>query len=205
MRRPRLRILLALGLATLTTGASRLAAQDARLVARLRPEIRVAVDHLVDSARAAGLPGEPLVRKALEGESKGADSGRIVAAVRTLARLLGDARRSIGPGASEADLVAGAAALRAGATSARLAALAALRPRESLTVPLSVLADLLTAGVEPERAWSNVRDMASRAASDAAFLALRERLADEVHAPLPPPAERPPAGLPRPAPTGSPR
>lgn len=202
MRRHHLRHLLTLGLITLAAGAGRLAAQDARLAVRLRPELRVVVERLVDSARAAGLPAEPLVRKALEGESKGADSSRIVAAVRGLARLLGDARQSIGPGASEADLVAGAAALRAGAAPDRLTALAALRPHESLTVPLSVLADLLTAGIAPDQAWSQVREMASRDAPDAAFLALRERLTRGGGQEPPPPAERPPASAPRPAPPG---
>ncbi len=199
MRRHHLTCFLALGLLTLGPGATRLAAQDARLAARLRPEVRVAVERLMDSARAVGLPAEPLARKALEGESKGADSARIVAAVRTLARLLGDARQSIGPGASEPDLVAGAAALRAGAAPARLTALAALRSHESLAVPLSVLADLLTAGVAPDQAWNQVHDMASRDAPDAAFLALRERLTGGG-SPPPPPAERLPASAPRPAP-----
>ncbi len=201
MRPHRLPDILAIAATTLALGAGPLSAQDPRLTARLEPGTRVAVERLVDSARVAGLPAEPLIRKALEGESKGADSLRIVAAVRTLARLLGEARHSLGARASEADLVAGAAALRAGATPARLSALMALRPRESPTVPLSVLADLLTAGIAPDEAWDHVRDMASRDAPDAAFLDLRERLTGGG-GPLPPPAERPPATVPRPATTG---
>ena len=193
-------LLLVVGLTTVP-----LAAQDARLAARLPPGTRLAVERLMDSARAGGLPTEPLVRKALEGESKGADSARIVSAVATLARYLGQARQALGTGADEATLVAGAAALRAGAQPARLRALDSLRSRERLAVPLSVLADLLTSGVEPERAWTTVRQMATQGAPDADFLELRERLTGgrQGQAPgLPPAAERPPTAAPLPAPHG---
>jgi hypothetical protein len=184
--------------------AGSLAAQDARLSERLAPGPRLAVQRMVDSAAALGLPTEPLVRKALEGESKGADSGRIVAAVSTLFGHLRTARRLVGPDAEESELVAGAAALRAGAPPARLADLAALRPRARLAVPLSVLADLLASGIPSEEAWTSVYQMATRGAPDAAFLSLRNRLtgADSRRPPsLPPAAERPPAApLPGPEP-----
>lgn len=193
-------LLLAAGL-----GAAPLEAQDPRLAARLPTGTRLAVERLLDSARASGLPTEPLVRKALEGESKGADSARIVSAVATLGRYLGQARQALGTGTDEATLVAGAAALRAGAQPARLRALDSLRARERLAVPLSVLADLLTSGVEPERAWTTVREMATQGAPDADFLELRERLMGtrQGQAPgLPPAAERPPTAAPLPAPHG---
>ena len=176
--------------------AGQLAGQDARLTARLAPGTRAAVQRLVDSAASSGLPTDPLVRKALEGESKGADSARIVGAVRGLLTHLAAARQLFGPAADDAELIAAAAALRAGATPASLTRLSALRPREQLAVPLSVLADLLSSGVPAEQAWSSVYDMASQGAPDAAFLALRDRLTgtDTRRAPgLPPPAERPPA------------
>ena len=175
--------------------ASHLAAQDPRLAARLAPGTGAVVQHLIDSAAGAGLPTEPLIKKALEGESKGADSARIVAAVQGLLTHLSTARQLFGPAALEAELVAGAAALRAGATPSSLARLSALRPREQLTVPLSVLADLLASGIPVQQAWSSVYDMASQGATDAAFLALRDRLTgpDSRRSPgMPPPAEHPP-------------
>jgi hypothetical protein len=175
---------------------SALAGQDPRLVARLGPGPRAAVQKLVDSATAVGLPTEPLIKKALEGESKGADSARILSAVQGLFTHLTTARQLFGPAAQESELVAGAAALRAGATNSNLARLASLRHNEQLTVPLSVLADLLASGVPVEQAWTSVYDMASRGANDAAFLALRDRLTgpDSRRSPgLPPPAEHPPA------------
>lgn len=173
-----------------------LSAQDPRLAARLPPRTAEQVQAVADSAQAAGLPVEPVILKALEGASKGADSTRIVAAVRALLGRLQQVGRVLGPAATEAELVAGAAALRAGATPERLASLKSLRPRERLTVPLSVLADLLTAGIAPERAWTSVRDMANRGAADADYLALRDHLVPPGSSGpvrMPPAAEYPPA------------
>lgn len=180
-----------------------LVGQDARLVARLPAGIAAEVQRLTDSATRAGLPAEPLVQKALEGESKGADSAAIVRAVTGLSERLATARRSLGAAATEAELVAAAAALRAGATPGTLATLREIRPSLPLVVPLSVLADLLSAGVPPERAWTSIREVASTGAGDAAFLSLRDRLADAPRAgpPLPPEPGRPqsePSPTPRP-------
>jgi len=182
----------ALGVACLLTPV-RLGAQDPRLAVRLPGGVARSVQATIDSATADGLPADPLVQKALEGWSKGADSTRIVTAVRALAGSLQSARQALGAAAPTADLVAGAAALRAGAQPALLTTLRNLRGTDPLAVPLSVLADLLTAGIGPERAWSSVREMASRGASDAAFLRLRDELVPGTgDRPLPPAVERPP-------------
>ncbi len=177
--------------------ASPLAAQEPRLVARLSPGLATVTQRLVDSASHDGLPAEPLIQKALEGESKGADSTSIVRAVEALLERLRVARRSLS-GGTEPELVAAAAALRAGASPVTLGALRALRPNQPLVVPLSVLADIITAGVNPERAWSSVREMASTGAGDAAFLALRDRMTDAPGPAerLPPEARRPPTEAP---------
>ncbi|MEO8139835.1 MAG: hypothetical protein ABI742_09320 [Gemmatimonadota bacterium] len=181
-----------------TLAAPALSAQEPRLAARLSPGTALEVQHLVDSATRAALPAEPLIQKALEGESKGADSARIVGAVEALLQRLRIARRSLGSGATEPELVAAAAALRAGASPVTLGALRSLRPDQSLVVPLSVLADIIAAGVTPEQAWSSVRDMANTGAGDAAFLALRDRLTNTPRAAdaLPPEARRPPTEAP---------
>lgn len=178
--------------------AATLGAQDPRLTARLPSRTAAAIQMLVDSAAADGLPADPLVLKALEGESKGADSVRIVSAVRLLVTRLMASRQALGPQASEAELVAGAAALKAGAAPASLQALRALRRERPLVVPLSVLADLLTVGIPAAEAWSSVERMASTGASDAQFVALRDRLTGsaEPMQRLPPSPERPP--VPRP-------
>src|SRR5439155_685078 len=71
--------------------ATAAAAQDPRL-GRLDPGTRPLVAVAIDSARAAGLPTEPLVQRALEGATKGAPGPLIVSAVQRLAADLGRAR-----------------------------------------------------------------------------------------------------------------
>ena len=142
---------------TLVTSA---VAQDPRLE-RLDPATRPAIAALIDSARAAALPTEPLVQRALEGATKRASSDRIVAAVRRLAADLGQARDALGSAAPPAELTAGAAALRAGARPTTLSALRRTR-RESLTVPLAVLADLVASGVPVDSAAAAVLSLAAR-------------------------------------------
>ena len=150
-------------------------AQDVRLADRLPHGTAMAVQAIIDSAAIDTLPAEPLIKKALEGQSKGADSIHIIAAVRGLLANLVSARGALGPAATESDLVAGAAAIRAGASAASLSALRTLRAQRPLGVPLSVYADLLTSGVAAERAWFEVRELAERRAPDSEFLALRDR------------------------------
>ena len=167
-----LRILAALA----ALGASSLQAQDSRLQTRLPSEVASQVQQLVDSAAQIGLPTEPLIQKALEGQSKGADGTRIVAAVRTLSGQLGDASTALGPGAPEADIVAGAACLKAGASPEMITELRRLRPEQSVAVPLGVLSDLVALGVDVPKAWDQVHSLAAAHGPDTDFLALRDRV-----------------------------
>jgi hypothetical protein len=148
-------------------------AQDPRLEARVEARTRAQLAPILDSARRAGLPVEPLIDKALEGATKGASRPRIVGAVRTLATTLGAARGAIGRGASEAEIVAAADALEAGVRPRELGALRALRQSRPITVPLAVLADLVARGVPPDTAARSVLDLARVGAADAQFVALR--------------------------------
>lgn len=141
------------------TLASTALAQDPRLE-RLDPVTRPLVAALIDSAHGAALPTEPLLQRALEGATKRASSDRIVAAVRRLAADLGQARDALGSTAPPAELTAGAAALRAGARPTTLSALRRTR-RESLTVPLAVLADLVASGVPVDSAAAAVLTLAA--------------------------------------------
>jgi hypothetical protein len=129
-----------------------LAAQDARLDSRLDAHTRDAVVALIDSARADGIPSEPLVQKALEGASKRADGARILNAVRMLDRELGDARAALGAASSDAEIIAGASALHAGIAPAALVRMRASRAHGSLTVALAVLSDLIARGVPGDTA-----------------------------------------------------
>jgi len=150
------------GLVVVTLAAATAMAQqvDSRLE-RLDSITRPIVAALVDSARAAALPTEPLVQRALEGATKRASAERIVAAVRRLALDLGHARNALGTTTSPPELAAAAAALRAGAPPVILTELRRIR-RESLTVPLAVLTDLVASGVPVDSAAAAVLSLAAK-------------------------------------------
>lgn len=155
------------------------AAQDARLAARLDPPVLDRVTYMLDSVRSTGLPTEPLVDKALEGATKRASGDRILAAVRSLAGDLGAARDALGHGAGEPELVAGAAAIRAGASQGDLARLRAGR-EGPLTVPLAVLANLMARGVPSDTASSVVYRLAARGAPDEEFTDLQREIERDI-------------------------
>jgi hypothetical protein len=160
--------------------ASVLAAQDRRLGERLDPGTAAAVQRLVDSAHATGLPTEPLVQKALEGKTMGASAERIQEAVGALLDRLVHARDALGPDAGQAELTAGASALRAGLAPASLRQLHALRTGSSLAVPISVLTDLVVQGLPPDEATREVLDLARNGRSDDEFVALRRRMEERL-------------------------
>ncbi len=163
------------------------AAQDPRL-ARLDSATRAPVGAVVDSARAAGLPPEPLVQRALEGATKGAPGDHIVAAVRRLARDLGQARDALGRAATPGELEAGAAALRAGASPTLLAQLRRARPRsQRLTVPLAVLTDLVASGVPVDSAAAAVLALAATT-RDADLMEFRRTVERDIALGAPPAA-----------------
>jgi hypothetical protein len=164
----------------LVAGATRpSAAQDPRLAARLTEPDRARVQAVLDSARAAGLPVEPLVDRALEGAAKQAPGDRIVAAVRRLKVELGAARDALGTRASTAELTAGASALRAGATPTDLERLRQMRGEQPVTVAAAVLADLVAVGVPADSATAAVLAVAALV-DDAEFMAFRRNVERDV-------------------------
>lgn len=172
----------ALGAATAVARAQTVPRLDERLDAATAAE----VSRLADSARAAGLPADPLIDKALEGATKHAPGSRIVDAVRGLAARLGRARDALGPDAPDADLVAAAGALYEGVSSDDLARLRAARAGRAVALPLVVLADLIERGVPPRTAAGVVLDVARAGAGDEAFTALRRDVEHDIRAGAPP-------------------
>src|SRR3989454_7117616 len=164
---------------------TQVAVQDPRLD-RLDPDTRSAVAAVVDSARVARVPIEPIIQRALEGATKGAPSTRIVAAVRKLAVDLGTARTALGTSASEAELEAAVAALRAGATPQVIAHLRDVR-RPPLTIALSVLADLVASGVPADSAAAAVLALAPKA-RDADLVEFRRAVERDIALGAPPAA-----------------
>jgi hypothetical protein len=162
-----------------TVGSASTHAQEPRLQGRIPEPARQTIDLLLDSARARGLPTEPLVDRALEGAVKGATGDRIVAAVRRLAGELETARAVLGDASAAEELIAGASALRAGADPDALAELRRARPAQSLTVATSVLADLVAVGVPVDTAVSAVLTLAT-GAEDADYIAFRRNVERDV-------------------------
>ena len=189
---------------------------DPRLSARLDPGTASEVERLVETARSDGLPTEPLVSKALEGEAKGASSERIVAAVRAQLTALSEARGALGRSSSEAEMAAGAGALLAGVPRDSLARLRQTRPGKSLVVPLVVLADLVARKVPGDAAATAVLAVARAGAGDTELLRMRERVERDIAAGMMPtsaalmrarkwaPGLRAPGGDRRPPATGRP-
>jgi hypothetical protein len=166
-------ILLALGLLLRSPAA---AAQDPRLETRLDSATRARVEAALASARGEGLPTEPLVQKALEGASKGAPGPRIVDAVGIVLADLRRAREALGVAAAEDELVAAAAALRAGATPTMIGEMRRVARHGAVAVPLAVFTDLVAGGMGADAAWRSVAELARKGGDDEAFLRLRERL-----------------------------
>jgi hypothetical protein len=174
------RALSLLAAAALLLAPPALRAQDARLDARLDAHTRDAVVTLIDSARAEGIPSEPLVQKALEGASKHADGPRILSAVRMLARELGDARSALGPSSTEAEVSAGASALHAGIAPSALSRMRASRAHGSLTVALAVLTDLVARGVPGDTATTVISALAGAGAPDAELLRFQQGVERDI-------------------------
>ena len=170
------------GLTLLAGSAGRLLAQDTRIEARLGPETAAAVAAIVDSARSEGLPGEPLVQRALEGSAKGADGERIVAAVRGLLTRLRAAHAALGSKSSHAELVAGAAALYVGAGSETLAGLRSTRGDEPVTIALVVLADLAKRGVSSDAISEIMLELTEAGVTDASLEELRRLVEQDIRA-----------------------
>jgi hypothetical protein len=82
----------------------------------------------------------------------------------------------LGRQSADQELLAGAAALRAGATPESLRQLRALSQSRSLAVPLSVLADLVAQGVPVTAASQSVLDLARSHARDEEYLRLKQRM-----------------------------
>jgi len=180
MKQRRLIVRLGLVVAAVSVVAGPAAAQDPRLTGRLDAGTRAAVEAALDSARAQGLPADPLVTKALEGASKGATGARIVSAVRRLAGELASARTMLGYASTTEELVAGAAALRAGAGPSALQRVRAVRPGAPVAVHLAVLADLLADGVPPDTAAAAVIALARATVRDADLVAFRQSVDRDI-------------------------
>lgn len=164
-------------------------AQDPRIGTRLDAPSRAAIAALVDSARAQGLPVEPLMEKVYEGMGKGADGPRIVAAVRSLTLEMASAHRALGTVASVDEIKAAASAMHAGVPAVELGKMKKQSGlRRSLTLPFTVLADIVSRGVPVEIAANAIRALVGAGAGDADLSKFRRNVSVDIQQGAPPAA-----------------
>jgi len=138
----------------------RVDAQDPRIGNRLDAPTRKALSALVDSAKAQGIPVEPLMEKVYQGLAMGADGPRIVLAVRSLTVEMGNAHRELGSVATIDEIKAAASAVHAGVPAVELGKMKKQSGlRRSLTLPFTVLADIVSRGVPVQTAANAIRSL----------------------------------------------
>jgi len=137
-------------------------------LAKLDATSRFAVEAIIDSAFAAGLPGGALHSKALEGISKKADTKQIVAAVRNAFVNLKTARATLGAVPDE-ELTAAAAVLQAGAKATQLGVFRERKKGRSDLEAFTVWADLMSRGVPLDDASSAISKLWQDGADDMTF------------------------------------
>jgi hypothetical protein len=164
-------------------------AQDPRIGNRLDAPSRAAISALVDSARAQGLPAEPLMEKVLQGLAVGADGPRIIMAVRSLSLEMASAHRALGTVASVDEIKAAASAMHAGVPAVELGKMKKQSGlRRSLTLPFTVLADIVSRGVPVEAGVNAIRSLVGAGAKDAELSQFQRNVSVDIEQGAPPAA-----------------
>lgn len=139
----------------------------------------------IESARARGVPAEPLFAKVREGRLKRATPPRIRAAVMALATRLDSARAILGPDAATDELTAGADALAAGASPSALRTVTAAAPSRPISAPLGALAQLVASGVPTDRAAAMIVELLQHKVGRAQLLAFGNLVESDVASGVP--------------------
>ena len=180
-------LLMVIALASASVSAAN--AQDPRAVLKLDAPTKAAIFAVLDSARAQGIPVEPLIERAYEGQSKGADGPRIVAAVRSLALDMANAQRAMGSVASIDEIKAAASAMHAGVPAVELGKLKKQSGlRRSLTLPFTVLADIVSRGVPVSTAANAIRSLVGAGAKDKDINQFQRNVKEDIQQGAPPAA-----------------
>jgi hypothetical protein len=177
-------------LAALLRGTS-LHAQQAQAIVQpaslggLDSTTQVAIAQVIETARARGIPVEPLVQKARLGARSRVPGARIHASVAAYADQLVAARDALAPQPTSAEVEAGAQALAAGAPPQTLSRMRRASPSRSLVVPLGVLTQLVSNKVHPTRASVIVIDLLNKGAEPRHLLALSSSVQADIAAGIP--------------------
>ncbi|MBX3148178.1 MAG: hypothetical protein KF785_15550 [Gemmatimonadales bacterium] len=152
------------------------ASREVRVIRRLGPDARARIEALLQHARAAGLPTQPIVERIEAGQSRRTPASQLVAtAEATVARLESASRefRDAGRLADQREIVLAALVLERGGSLDQLAyLLRSVSPARSLLVPLDVMARLAAQGTEPGRAVEQVGRQLATGADDQAIAML---------------------------------
>ncbi|HEX8725099.1 MAG TPA: hypothetical protein VF737_06930 [Gemmatimonadaceae bacterium] len=167
-------------LVTLAVIAPTLSAQGNDPLAKLDSASRRVVQALIDSAKTEGLPDQPLVSKAQEGVSKHAAGPLIARVVRTVFLSLREARAVLGERANRDELTAGAAALQAGIPATAIIDLRQAGHGKSITVPLVVMADLVSRGVPRDTASRAILQLWMQGAGEADLMGLSQSVGQDI-------------------------
>ena len=135
---------------------------------------------IVDATRDAGLPVDPILAQVNYGvRMVHAEPARIVASARAIAARLKIARDALAP-ASPNDIIAGADALRSGATDDALRAVRGASGGRPVATPLGVLAQLIETKVPVDRATEIVTNLMRRGVTADQLVALGNNVNDDV-------------------------
>jgi hypothetical protein len=157
------------------SSATPLAAQAAdpltAALAKLDPTNRFAIQVVIDSAKAIGLPDLPLRSRVLEGVQKHASGSQILESVRKKFSVLRTARTALGP-VTDNELDAASAVLEAGGKPAQIASFKTRQNGREALEAFTVLTDLISRGVPGEEASTAIAKLWQDGADDATFHSL---------------------------------
>jgi hypothetical protein len=153
---------------------------ESRLSNRLDAKTRTAVVAIIDSARADGLPIEPLIDKANEGGAKNGSPQVIVSAVRRYVSQLSQARAALGAMSSDGEIMGGAQAIRAGIPVSQLQRLRRVRQNAQIAAALTVVSDMVSREVPIDTAVTVVAGLITVAATDEQLLAVRAEIETDI-------------------------
>ncbi len=170
------------------TGARLGAQQETRLASIRDAATRGVVAEQLTMAKENGIPGEPLLSKALEGIAKNASTKSIRAAMDALQKRLRRANDLLKPWISVDELSAGADALSVHVSERTLKLMRQAAPHRSIAVELGVLTELVARNVPVKKASQMVLDLMARGATSAQLTALNSAVQNDVVAGLTPEA-----------------
>ena len=162
-----------------------LGAQAPTLPPGLGQPTKVALEQIIDSARTAAIPVDPLFAKVAEGRLKQASDAQIIAAVRSLANRLRSIRSEVGPTLDVPSMTAAATALAVGISISAIrdmrdAAAGSPTASADLAGALVTAADLVAQRVSPTSATAAVQSLLARRAAPEQFARLRASVGETI-------------------------